>query len=73
MTANEFMEIHLSDLLENISQENKVVCLMGDFNINLMAYGNKTNPTKFLDMMISSSLVPYITKPTRKKSKTLID
>ena len=48
---------------------------MGDFNINLLNYDNDTNVANFLDSLTSTSLLPYITQPTRitPKSKTLID
>ena len=48
---------------------------MGDFNVDLLKYTTGTSTAQFLDQMYSSSLIPWITSPTRisTKSKTLID
>ena len=47
---------------------------MGDFNINLLNYGNK-NTANFLDTMLSYSYLPFTNTPTRVTghSKTLVD
>ena len=48
---------------------------MGDWNINLLNIENHEASQEFFDVMMSNSLVPTITKPTRvtHKSATLID
>ena len=48
---------------------------MGDFNINLLNYGDSSDVSDFLEAITSSSLFPFISQPTRvtSHSKTLID
>ena len=48
---------------------------MGNFNINLLHYGDSTDVSNFLESITSSSLFPFISQPTRitSHSKTLID
>ena len=48
---------------------------MGDFNTNLLNYGDNYEVTEFLDTMISNFFLPQIIQPTRitKTSQTLID
>ena len=67
--------VTLSNIIEIINQENKLIVLLGDYNIDLLKYGTHIKTTEFLDDMISHGLLPVITKPTRitKHSATLID
>ena len=69
---NTFAETLLCKIAKN---ENKLVYLMGDFNINLINEDIHVPITEFIDMLSSYSLYPSITKPTRITSKTatLID
>jgi hypothetical protein len=71
---NDFNET-LSELLTKIKNENKTVYLLGDFNINLLEHQNHLPTSDFIDSMYTSSLFPFITKPTRisKNTATLID
>ena len=48
---------------------------MEDFNIILLNYDSDPNTVQFLDQLLSNSLYPTISAPTRitNKSKTLID
>lgn len=48
---------------------------MGDFNINLLNNSTHRNTGLFLDSMLTNSMLPYITQPTRftGKTHTLID
>ena len=39
-TIFDFLDKHLLPLLEKLSHENKQILIMGDFNINLLNYGN---------------------------------
>ena len=73
-TIPEFLDNHLLPLLEKLSNENKQILIMGDFNINLLNYDDK-NTANFLDTMFSYSYLPFISTPTRVTghSKTLID
>ena len=59
-----------SNLLDNLSEENKTVVLLGDFNADLLKYDKD-----FLDTMYLNLLLPYITYPTHVtvNSQTLID
>ena len=71
---NSFTE-YLADILHKLAKENKLIYLMGDYNINLFNY-NKHLPTHdFLNLMYTHSYIPLITKATRifKSSATLID
>ena len=76
MEVNEFNSLFLNTLSENLlSEKNKEIVLMGDFNIDLLKYEKDHNTADFLDQMYSASLVPHITSPTRitSHSRTLID
>ena len=65
----------IETLLVNIKSENKLVYAMGDWNINLLNIENHEPSQEFFDIMMSNSLIPTITKPTRvtHRSATLID
>lgn len=64
----------IDSVLNKISQENKHIYLMGDYNLDLV---NKTNNNilKFYNTMLLYSCYPHISKPTRidSVSETLID
>ena len=60
-TTADFLNNHLLPLLEKLSHENKLILIMGDFNIHLN-YNNK-NTASFLDTMFSYSYLPFITHP----------
>lgn len=68
--VNEF-----SELAEKISRENKILYIMGDFNINLLNVDNHCQTSEFLDGLFSNLLCPMINRPTRITSYTasLID
>ena len=63
------------DVLEKIQLENKLLYLVGDYNINLLNVDSHSLTADFNDTMYSSGLVPLITRPTRvtENSATLID
>ena len=48
---------------------------MGDFNVNLLAYGEHTDTGNFYDILSSFSFQPSILQPSRvtSTSSTLID
>ena len=73
-TILDFLDNHLLPLLEKLSNENKQILIIGDFNINLLNYDDK-NTANFLDTMFSYSYLRFINTPTRVTghSKTLID
>ena len=62
-------------MLENVQLENKLLYLIGDYNINLLNVDSHSLTADFNDTMYSSGLVPLITCPTRVKenSATLMD
>ena len=75
MQVNEFNSLLLNNLIEYLlSEKNKEIVSLGDFNINLLKYEKEHNTADFLDQMYSTSLVPRITSPTRitSHSRTLI-
>ena len=61
--------------LDKISEEQKQIFLLGDFNINLLNYNEHQPTNEFLDSLASNSIIPYILLPRRLTihSKTLID
>ena len=75
MELSEFNNHYLSNLLDNLSGENKTVVLLGDFNADLLKYDKDCNVSDFLDAMYSNLLLPHISSPTRVtiNSETLID
>ena len=64
MEVNEFNSLFLNTLSENLlSEKNKEIALLGDFNIDLLKYEKDHNTADFLDQMYSASFVPHITSP----------
>lgn len=65
----------LQGMLTMISNERKVVYLMGDFNVHLDKIETDRNAQEFSDIMHSFSLQPLIDKPSRitPTSSSLID
>ena len=66
---------YLNKLLENICKEQKLIFLLGDFNVNLLNYNEHNQTNEFLDSLASSSFIPLTLQPTRitSHSNTLID
>ena len=56
-TIPNFLDNHLLPLFEKLSNENKQILIMADFNINLLNYNNK-NTANFLETIFSS--FPYL-------------
>ena len=65
----------LNYLLGKIRDENKLLYIMGDFNINLLNESTHIETSQFLDSLYSDSIFPLITRPTRvcQTNATLID
>ena len=66
----------LEGILSTISFENKLSSyLMGDFNINILNSQSHQPTNEFINLMLSNSMYPLISKPTRITSSTatLID
>ena len=66
---------HLESTLSQLTNENKSIFIMGDFNINLLNCESHPESNDFLLMLNSFFLLPYILEPTRitERSVTLID
>ena len=75
MNPNEFIDVFMLDLLQEISKEDKTIMVMNDFNVDLLKYDTKADSIAFLDSMYTNFYLPSITTPTRvtTHSKTLID
>ena len=75
MPITEFISDFLKPLLTKFSLEKKEVILLGDYNINLLNCESDKNTSKFLELMLSFSLIPRIMNPTRitPRPQTLID
>ena len=73
--VKDFTNNHMMPLLSRLSNENKDIMIMGDFNVNLINYDDDKNISNFLDTMLSHSFRSFITTPTRitRNTKILID
>ena len=65
----------MQEIVTKIERENKLVFIMGNFNINLLNYENHTPTSDFLNTFFTNHLQPLILQPTRVTSSTstLID
>ena len=59
MQQSEFNDEYLKPLSEKLIIENKEVILLGDFNIDLLKCDSNENVSDFLDIVYSTSLLPY--------------
>ena len=66
---------YLSELMKNPLFVNKQSFIMGDFNIDLLKHHDNSISHEFLEILLSASFLPLISKPTRvtNRSTTLID
>ena len=66
---------YLNKLLDNISEEQKSIFLLGDFNVNRFNYNELNQINEFLGSLPSNPFIPLILQATRKAShsSTLID
>ena len=66
---------HLSDIMDQVTNENKKIILAGDFNIDLLKYDSHNKTNDFVDDIFAHGMLPLITKPTRitNHSATIID
>ena len=66
---------YVDQTMHKISKENKLILLMGDFNINLLNYNSHNKTNDYVNTMISHYLLPHILHPTRvtDHSATVID
>ena len=48
---------HIDQIMQKISKENKLLILMGDFNVNLLNYESHIDTDDFINAMISHYLL----------------
>ena len=74
-SINYFNEKYFNEFIKNISSENKISYLSGDFNIDLLKIENDDSIKDFYNRLTSNLFVPHNTLPTRitSHSRTLID
>ena len=65
MDLNEFNVYYINNLLNNLSKESKTVFLFGDFNIDLLNYGQHSPTNEFSDSLSSHIHLAHIVQPTR--------
>ena len=75
MNAFEFIDEHLKNITDKISNENKKVFIAGDFNFNLLKAATHNETFDFFDTMMSDFLLPVITLSTKvnRGKNSLID
>ena len=66
---------YIDNIVQKISKENKLLFIMGDFNVNFLNYESHNDTNDFINTMISHYLLPHILHPTRvtDHSATVID
>ena len=71
--ATKFIE-YLESTLSKVDK-NKIICVIGDFNINPLNYGSHRETNEFINCMVSHYLLPHILQLTRvtDHSATIID
>ena len=72
--ASKFID-YMESTLSKIENKNKITCVMGDFDLNLLNYKIHTHKNDFVNSMVSHCLIPSILQPTRvtDHSATVID
>ena len=65
----------MDSTLTKLGKANKIVNVVGVFNINLLGYESDSETNDFINTMVSHYLLPYILQPTRVtyQSATVID
>ena len=69
--VNCFIDNYIESLLDKLSTEDKLISLMGDFNIDLLKNDSNHDVNSFYNIMASHFFAPY--GPSRLSSNTLID
>ena len=66
--------VYLESTLSKMDKS-KIICIMRDFNINLLNYEFHSNTDEFINSLVSHHLLPHILQPTRvtDHSVTTID
>ena len=72
--ASKFLE-YMESIVSKFENKNKLICIMGDFNLNLLNYESHSYTNDFINFMVSHYLIPHILQPTRvtDHSATVID
>ena len=72
--AGKFLE-YMESIVSKFENKNKLICIMGDFNLNLLNYKSHSYTNDFINFMVSHYLIPHILQPTRvtDHSATVID
>ena len=65
MDFNEFNCYYLNPLLEKLAKEQKTVCLLGDFNVDILKYEQHKATNEFLDSLSSNMITSH--------SKSILD
>jgi hypothetical protein len=75
LPPDQFFEECLLKILDKITKEDKLITLMGDFNLNLLNYDTAKCSSDFYDIVTSHNLQPLILQPSRVtlRSQMLID
>ena len=73
--VNDFVDNFLRQTLQKITKTKKTCVLAGDFNVDLINYGQNCHVDSFYDEISSYSFRPLVLQPSRvtSKSATLID
>ena len=62
-TKINYFNDELANVLEQIRQENKIVYLMGDYNINLLNSDIYISSGEFMDILYNNEFRPLISRP----------
>ena len=73
--VNEFTCYYFNPLLEKLAKEQKIVLLLGGFNVDLLKHEQHKASNEFLDSLSSNMFLPFIIQPTISTyhSKSIID
>ena len=73
--VSDFLETYFEKMLEKVSSLKKTCALLGDFNVDLIKYGDNHLCDSFYDLVSSHGFRPLILQPSRVSSNaaTLID
>ena len=61
--ASKFID-YMESTLSKVENKTKIICVMGDFNLNLLNYETHTHTNDFVSSMVSHCLIPHILRPT---------
>ena len=70
---NEFNDYYVNILLDKLSKENKILFLLGDSNVDLLNYDQRSATNEFLESLYCHMLLPHIVQPTTRNSDRISD